>query len=73
MEKVVEIHIKTNAPETKLVEKTDKYWRVAVQAKPINGAANRELVKFLEKELNAKVEIVRGLRSKKKLIKIYNK
>jgi len=70
MEKVIEIHVKTNAPETKIIEKTNTYWKIALQAKPVDGAANRELVKFLEKELGAKVEIIRGKTSKKKLIRI---
>ena len=66
----IEVHVKTNAPATEIVEKTDKYWRVSLHAKPIGGDANKELIKFLEKELNAKVEIIRGLHSKRKLVKI---
>jgi len=66
----IEVHVKTNAPVTEIVEKTDKYWKVSLHAKPIGGDANKELIKFLEKELNAKVEIIRGKTSKKKLIRI---
>jgi len=66
----IEVHVKTNAPVTEIVEKTDKYWKVSLHAKPIGGDANKELIKFLEKELNAKVEILRGKTSKKKLIRI---
>lgn len=70
MEKIIEIHIKPNAPENKIIKQTDKYWKVAVTAKPINGAANLKLIKFLEKELKSKVEILRGKTSKKKLIRL---
>jgi len=68
--KTLTIHIKTNAPCTEILEKTPAFWRIAVAAKPIDGDANRELIKFLEKELGAKVEIIRGKTSRKKLIKI---
>ena len=73
MEGSLEIHVKTNAPETRIIEKTDRFWRVAVQAKPLRGDANKELVKFLREKLNAKVKIIRGFKSKKKLIRFTTK
>jgi hypothetical protein len=70
MVRTLEIHIKPNAPRTEIMAKTDKFWHIALTAKPIDGAANQELIKVLEKELSAKVEIIRGKTSKKKLITI---
>jgi uncharacterized protein (TIGR00251 family) len=41
-----------------------------LNAKPIEGEANRELIRFLKKEFNCEVEIIRGLKSKKKIVRI---
>lgn len=67
---LLEIRVKTNAKETKILEKNDLFWKIAIAEKPIDGEANKELIRFLEKELKKKVEIVAGKTSKKKLIKI---
>ncbi len=40
--------------------------KVKIQAPPVEGKANKELVKFLSKVLGADVEIVRGETSREK-------
>jgi len=41
---------------------------VSLHARPFDGEANKELLRFLRKELGKPVRIVSGFRSKKKLI-----
>lgn len=66
---IIEIHVKPGSNENKILEK-GTVWKIAIKAKPEEGKANAELIKFLEKELKNKVEIIRGKTSKKKVIKI---
>lgn len=40
--------------------------KVTIKAPPVEGKANRELVKFLSKLLDAEVELVRGEMSREK-------
>ncbi|MBU0662439.1 YggU family protein [Candidatus Micrarchaeota archaeon] len=40
--------------------------KIALKAKPIEGKANRELIKVLEKKFGKNARIVRGLKSRKK-------
>jgi len=41
-----------------------------LKARPIEGEANKELIKFLQKEFGCEAEIVKGLKSKRKIIKL---
>ena len=43
---------------------------IKIREKPIDGAANDYLIKFLSKELKRKVRIIAGLKSKEKLIEV---
>lgn len=70
MEKILQITVKLNAPETKILEQNGQELKIALNAKPIEGEANRELIRFLKKEFNCEVEIIRGLKSKKKIVRI---
>jgi uncharacterized protein (TIGR00251 family) len=66
---IIEVHVKPNASKNDILSKQG-IWKVAIKAKAEDGKANQELIKFLEKELNKKVEIIRGKTSKKKILKI---
>jgi len=44
-------------------------YRIAINAKPEGNKANVEIIKFLSRLLKKKVSIVKGLRSKEKIIK----
>lgn len=71
MERKIIVHVKPNAPETKIISQGDE-WKVAVAAKPEDGEANRELIKFLERELKANIKILRGRTSRRKILEILN-
>lgn len=67
-----EVIVRTNSPKTELVgyDKEKKIFKINLKAEPEKGKANKELVKFLKKELKSEVDIIKGLRSKRKVIKI---
>jgi len=44
-------------------------YRVAIKAKPENNKANIEIIRFFSKLLKKRVKIVKGLKSKEKIIK----
>ena len=69
IEKYIEVHVKPNSSKNEIINK-GRIWKVAIKAKAEGGKANLELIKFLEKKLNKRVEIIRGKTSKKKLLKI---
>jgi hypothetical protein len=62
--------VKTNSKENEIVgfDETKKAYKINLKAKPIDGKANIELIKFLSRELKKQVRIVRGLTNKEKII-----
>ncbi len=69
---IIEVHVKPNSSQTEIIEESEKFMKVALSSKPEDGEANRELVKFLSKHFGNGVRILRGLKSKKKIIEIIN-
>jgi len=59
---------------TEIVEEKENYLKIKLKAAPVQGKANAELIKFLAKKYQvskSQVEIIKGLTSKDKLIRIY--
>jgi uncharacterized protein len=63
-----------NKPESKIVGRSeDGTYRIEIKSPPIEGKANRELIRTIAKLLGLKksqVSIIKGLTSKNKLIRI---
>jgi len=70
MEKIV--IVKTNQSKTGILEDND-ILKVALKSKPEGGKANKELINFLSKKYKSKIEIIKGKKRKKKLIKFLPK
>ncbi len=70
MEKILRLKVKTNAKEDKILEQTSDLIKIQIRAKPVKGKANQYLIKFLKKELNCNVEILKGKTSTDKLLKL---
>jgi len=68
----IKVLVKPNSSKNEIVgfDSSRKGYIVRVKAVPDKGKANAELVKFLSKELGKKVEIVKGLKSREKLLRI---
>lgn len=68
-----EIRVVPRAAKTEIVGQMDGALKVRISAPPVDGAANAELVKLFAKTLGvarSNVEIVSGLASKAKLIRV---
>ena len=68
MEKI-KVVVKVNSRENK-IEKIDDYYKVYLKARPVEGEANLELVKYLSRYFKKRARIISGLRSKEKLISL---
>ena len=68
------IKVVPNAPKNEFTGRTaDGGWRIRIKAPPAEGAANRELVRFLARTFGvpqSRVTILRGASSRNKLVKI---
>ena len=74
-ELIIKVSVKTNKKKEEIKYNKEKnIYEVFLKSKPVNGKANQELIKLLKKHFKAKkVEILSGLTSHIKLIKIINK
>ena len=67
----IKVKIHPNSSQEK-IEKKDEQYEVWLKEKPIDNKANEKLIKILSKHFKRKVEIVRGLKSKEKVIEVKN-
>jgi uncharacterized protein (TIGR00251 family) len=65
------IKVKANAKENK-IEFDGNIYRVSIKEKPIEGRANKAVIKLFKKELNINIRIVKGLKSSEKTIELIN-
>lgn len=63
------LKVKTNAKENK-IELKDNVYYVSIKEKPVEGKANKAIVKLFKKELNKNIRIIKGLKSREKIIEI---
>ena len=63
------IIVKTNKPETKITKEIDDVIYLDVHAPTQDNKANIEVLKFLKKKYKKQFRIIKGLKSKEKIIK----
>lgn len=68
--KIITVKVKPNAPETRIISQGENELTIAIAAPPEQNKANIELIKFLSKHFKGKVEILRGLTSKNKIVRV---
>ena len=72
----LKVHINPNSKKDEIVGIYNDSLKLKISSPPINGKANKALIKFLSKYLNipkTKIKIEKGEKSKDKLIVIENK
>jgi len=71
---LLRVLVKPNAKKNELLlfDKEKLYCEVRIAAVPDKGRANKELIRFLSKELGIRAEIVKGHKSREKLLRILN-
>jgi hypothetical protein len=69
----LKISVTPNAKQTKLVNdsKDNKIYKFFVKAPPEKNKANIEIVKYFTKLSKKKVKIIKGLKSREKILKFY--
>jgi uncharacterized protein (TIGR00251 family) len=66
------VHVVPRASKSEIIGEHHDTLKVRIAAPPVDGAANRELIRLLAKSLNLPqnaVEIVSGLNSKRKVVR----
>jgi uncharacterized protein (TIGR00251 family) len=68
----INIVVKTNAKKNEILgyDKKLNAYKVNVKAAPENNKANLEIIKLFSKQYKTSAKIVKGLKSKKKVIEI---
>ncbi|MBI2499739.1 DUF167 domain-containing protein [Candidatus Woesearchaeota archaeon] len=65
----MEIKVNPGKRETKIIGEKNGILIVDVKGKAENNEANKEIIRFFSKKYGKKVKIIRGLKSKRKIIK----
>lgn len=71
---IFNVRVAPNASRSEIVGELDGALKIKINATPVDGAANAELIKFLAKFFRVPkgaVEIIKGETSKNKQIKIF--
>ena len=71
MDTILIVKVKTDQPETKVLEQEGNRLKIALKAKPIENQANVELLKFLKKTLKMNVRLASGKKTPTKVIEVY--
>jgi len=74
MTKEILVRVIPRSSKNEIVEETENYLKIKLTASPVKGEANKSLIKFLAQKYNvspSRVEIIKGLTSKNKLVRIY--
>lgn len=66
----MEIIVHPNKKKTEIIGKKDNKLILNVKAKPENNEANREIIRFFSKKYKKPIKIIKGLRSKNKVLKL---
>ena len=66
---IVRIRPNAKANEIRGWDEKNRYYVIAVASAPIDGSANRELLRFLRNELGTRVQIVSGFAGRTKKIR----
>lgn len=66
----LKIKVIPNSSKTELVEK-NKHLKLYLKAVPDKNKANLELIQFFKKRFNLNINIIRGQKSREKMLKVF--
>lgn len=65
----IKIKVKANSKEEK-VEKRDGYYFICVKERAVENRANKSVLKLLKKYFGKQVRILKGIKSREKIIEL---
>lgn len=71
----IKVKVFPNSKEEKIVEKENGKFEVKIKAKPVDGLANREVIKLLSsyfKIPESKIKLIKGFKERNKIFEIKN-
>jgi uncharacterized protein (TIGR00251 family) len=69
---IINVRVKTNS-EKQLIEKISGFeYKISLKSIPEDNKANIELMKLLKKHLNKDIKIIKGFKSRNKIIEVLN-
>ena len=68
----VKVIVKTNAKVSEILgfDKEKNAYKVNIKSQPIEGKANKEIIKLFHKKFKKSIRIISGLKSKEKVLEI---
>ena len=66
----IKIKLHSNSSQKKIERIDEDKFEVWIKEKPIENKANVTLIKFLKKYFNRDIKIIKGLKSKNKIIEV---
>ena len=69
---IIKVILKPNSPKNRIIkfDSERNAYRIEIKAPAQDNKANIELIKFLSRSLKKDVKIIKGFKSKEKLIKV---
>ena len=69
---ILKIKVKTNSKKQEIESIDDESYRISLKSKSEDNKANFELIKLMKRYFRKDVKIIKGLRSKNKIIEVKN-
>jgi len=71
-QKTFKIIVKPNSPKNEIVkfDSARQAYRVNIKEKAENNKANKEIIRYFSKILKKDIKIIKGLKSKEKILKV---
>ena len=66
---IIKLKVIPNSSRTKMIEENNSL-KMYLKAVPEKNKANLELIKFFKKEFNLRIEIIRGMKGREKVLRV---
>jgi len=67
---IISVKVKTSSKKQEIIKTKNNKYLISLKQPAINNKANLELIKLLKKNLKKDIKIIKGLRSKNKIIEL---
>ncbi|MBW2994792.1 DUF167 domain-containing protein [Candidatus Woesearchaeota archaeon] len=71
IDKQIKVKVKPGAKKTEILGFENNFLVIKIKSMPQKGKANEELIKFLKKQFNKQARIIKGEKSKEKIIELF--